>query len=103
MTVANMSDITAYRLRLHRAGFNPIPIIGKRPPMKDWDAKIDTNDGEIQLWETLYDFATSTGIFTKRTPTIDIDITDQFAADAIESLIRDQFETDGKILVRFGR
>ena len=83
-----ISEITAYRLKLWRAGFSPIPIVGKRPPMKEWDAKIDTNDGEIELWEKLYPFARSTGIFTKTMPTIDVDIIDPFAAEAVENLAR---------------
>src|SRR5262249_30068589 len=95
-----MSEITAYRLKLQRAGFSPIPVIGKAPPIKGWDSKIDASEDEIKFWEGL---APSTGIFTKRTPTIDIDITDQAAADAVENLVREQFGTAGKILVRFGQ
>ena len=98
-----ISEITAYRLKLWRAGFSPIPIVGKRPPMKEWDTKIDTNDGEIELWEKLYPFAPSTGIFTKTMPTIDVDITDPFAAEAMENLAREQFSDSGVFLVRFGQ
>ena len=66
---------TARRLKLLANGYAPLPIEGKRPPLKDWQKKTDTNAAEIELWEKVYPQATNTGILTQLTPTLDIDIT----------------------------
>src|SRR5262245_28809724 len=97
-----MGDLTDYRLKLLRAGFKPICLNGKRPPMDKWDAKIETNPDEIALWEKVFSGAKNTGCFTRWMPTIDIDITDPFAADSIDHLARDQFGERGVYLTRFG-
>jgi Virulence-associated protein E/Bifunctional DNA primase/polymerase, N-terminal len=99
---AVLTAVTDYRLKLLSAGYRPICIQGKRPPMAEWEKRIDANAEEIKSWEPFWNFATSTGIFTRWTPTLDIDILDPFAADAIESLARDYFCEHGNVLVRFG-
>jgi hypothetical protein len=48
-------------------------------------------------------YAENTGILCRTTPVVDIDISQQAAACAIEDLAREQFEERGNILVRFGR
>jgi hypothetical protein len=97
------SPLTLQRLQLAAAGFSPIPVDGKRPLMTGWQTKLETGEGEIELWERLYPHSQNTGILCKFTPTIDIDIFHPEAADAIEQLIRERFEEHGRILVRFGR
>jgi hypothetical protein len=93
---------TALRTRLLKAGYSPLPIMGKRPPFDSWQNKHDTNPGEIALWESLYKNAQSTGFLTRTTPTLDIDITDPDAAEAVGELVRDRFEERGYILTRIG-
>jgi hypothetical protein len=94
---------TARRLRLLENGYAPLPIEGKRPPLKDWQKKTATNAAEIELWEKIFPQATNTGILTQLTPTLDIDITNPEAAEAVEALARERFEERGLVLVRIGQ
>jgi hypothetical protein len=91
------------RLRLKAHGYNPLPVEGKRPPMEKWQTKIDVHDDEIRLWSKSWHLAHSTGILTQRVPTIDIDILNPEAAEAVEDLVRGRFEERGNILVRIGK
>jgi len=98
-----MTDVTALRLQLRRAGFHPIPVEGKAPPMKGWSQKFDTSEDEIRLWPRSWHLAVSTGVLAKFAPGLDIDIMDEEAADAVEALAREHFEEHGDIHVRFGK
>ena len=80
---------TALRLKLLANGYAPLPIEGKRPPLKGWQKKTETNAAEIELWEKVYPQATNTGILTQLTPTLDIDITNPEPAEAVEALARE--------------
>jgi hypothetical protein len=84
-------------------GYAPLPIEGKRPPLKGWQKKTNANAAEIELWEKICPCATNTGILTQLTPTLDIDIVSHEAADAIEALAREQFEERGFVLIRTGQ
>jgi hypothetical protein len=97
------SDPTELRLRLHRAGFDPLPLQGKHPAPKEWQKKADANDDEIKSWGRFYPYATNTGILNRRAPVIDVDILNPDAAEAVEDLARCHFEERGPILVRFGK
>lgn len=94
---------TALRLSLLENGYAPLPIEGKRPPLKDWQKKTATNAAEIELWEKIYPQATNTGILTQLTPTLDIDITHPEAAEAVEALARERLEERGFVLIRTGQ
>jgi Bifunctional DNA primase/polymerase, N-terminal len=96
-------QIIALRQALADAGFSPIPCNGKKPPMEEWQKKLVTNPAEIALWSRLFPEATNTGILTRVTPTIDANILNPEAAEAIEALIRERLEERGYILVRTGR
>jgi Bifunctional DNA primase/polymerase, N-terminal/D5 N terminal like len=96
-------DPTERRLRLRDAGFSPVPIQGKAPPLKGWQDKLDSDPEEIALWGKLYRYAQSTGILTARTPAFDIDIHDQEAAGAVEALVRRRLDHVGPFPVRFGK
>ncbi len=80
------------RKKLSAAGYSPVPVSGKRPPMDGWQNKIETNNDEIELWSKLYPDAESTGLLTKYTPALDIDILDEEAAVAVENLVRERFD-----------
>jgi hypothetical protein len=99
---AMTDDPTNLRQALRARGFSPLPIGGKRPPMEKWQ-EINANPEEIALWPKLYPFSASTGVHTKRTPAIDIDITNPEAAEAIETLARSRFEEHGALMVRVGK
>jgi Bifunctional DNA primase/polymerase, N-terminal len=94
---------TARRLKLLANGYAPLPIEGKRPPLKDWQKKTATSAAEIELWEKIYPQATNTGILTQLTPTLDIDITNPEAAEAVDALARERFEERGFVLIRTGQ
>jgi hypothetical protein len=93
---------TLCRKRLLRAGFRPLPVNGKAPPIPGW-TDIQATDKLIDTWADRYSEATNSGILTRETPVIDIDVMVPDAADAIEALARESFEERGRVLVRFGR
>ena len=96
------AEVTEVRLKLRRAGFDPIPAHGKRPSLGEWQKMIGVAEHEVQRWERAYPSAENTGILTARTPTFDIDIYDPNAAQAVEELVRNHFEEKGAILGRTG-
>lgn len=102
MSTAHHTSITELRRRLMASGYSPIPCDGKRPVLKAWEKKAETNAGEIALWDHLYPSAANTGILTRLMPTLDIDIKDEAPAEAVEELARERFEERGYILVRIG-
>jgi AAA domain/Bifunctional DNA primase/polymerase, N-terminal len=94
---------TELRQALRHAGFSPIPVEGKIPAPKAWQQKVNCNAEEIASWSRFFPEAASTGILTRATPTIDIDILNPEAAEAIEALARERFEERGYFLVRIGQ
>jgi hypothetical protein len=90
------------RNALRLAGYSPIPVNGKKPPLTGWEQKVSTNPDEIALWEKIFPDAVNTGILTRVTPTFDADIFNPEAAVAVEDLVRERFEERGYILVRIG-
>jgi len=96
------ADASALRKQLRSVGFNPIPVNGKIPPLKEWQTKTKTSDDEIEKWAKDHPNAKSTGLLTQRMPTLDVDIKIPEAAAAVEGLVRERFSSLGKILVRVG-
>src|SRR5271169_1210684 len=90
---------TACRKRLVAAGYRPIPVNGKAPPIKGWP-DIEATDALIDRWANEYADATNTGIITHRTPAIDIDVLDPGVADELQELAE---RIVGKSAVRTGR
>jgi Bifunctional DNA primase/polymerase, N-terminal len=97
-----LEHATKCRKRLLAAGYWPLPVNGKAPSIAGWQ-DIAATSKIIDTWESKYSDATNSGILTRTTPTIDIDIVHPEAADAVEALAREHFEERGYILVRFGR
>jgi RecA-family ATPase len=91
---------TAARKRLLLAGFNPIPTNGKKPPMAGWPDMIAT-DSTIESWDKLFPDALNTGVLTRTTPAVDIDVYDADVAAEIEALLWDTIGQRG--MVRFGQ
>ena len=91
------------RRRLLATGFCPTPCAGKAPVLKGWQKIIEPTLLEIEHWSRTAPAATNTGILTRTTPALDIDILDPEAAAAVEALARQRFDELGIVPVRFGR
>jgi Bifunctional DNA primase/polymerase, N-terminal len=96
-------QISKFRQRLSAAGFVPLPILGKRPPIAGWQKQTATSVEDIERWCRQHPAAKNTGILTAHTPALDIDILGAAAADAVEVLARERFGPRGQIIVRYGR
>ena len=106
------NNVSALRFGLIDNGYLPIPLYGKEPPiygknnkrkgLASWQ-KIDTVSPEmIAMWTAQWPDAVNTGVLTKNTPALDIDILNPDVAKAVEALVRDYYEERGNVLVRFG-
>jgi RecA-family ATPase len=91
---------TKERKRLRAAGYAPIPAIGKAPPMPGWQ-NVTASDADIDNWFHEYPDAVNTGINTRITPAVDIDVYDPDVADELEQML---WEITGiRGMVRFGQ
>jgi Bifunctional DNA primase/polymerase, N-terminal len=90
------------RLHLLKGGYCPLPLNGKIPALKAWQKRQETTREEIAFWSRTHPAAQNTGVLTRLTPTLDIDILDPDAAKAIEDLARDRFGERGVVIARFG-
>ena len=79
------SRATACRKRLLAAGFSPLPVNGKAPPIVGWQ-DVEATVDMIEGWETNYAHATNTGILTRNTAAIDIDVLDPAVAGELQQL-----------------
>ena len=106
-------ELTQRRLQLRHGGYVPIPLFGKEPPiygrnnkrkgLSGWQSIEDVSCEQIELWGRIWPDARNTGILTKRTPALDVDVLNPDAAEAIEFLVKDKFGNDGSVMVRVGR
>jgi hypothetical protein len=97
-----MADTTALRLRLLSIGYTPIPAHGKEVYLAGWASLTPTPD-DITRWTRKHPDWSNTGIATRYTPAIDIDITDLAIATIIDNMVFDHFGRSGVILRRIGR
>jgi Protein of unknown function (DUF3987)/Bifunctional DNA primase/polymerase, N-terminal len=95
-----LDQATAFRRHLLRAGLYPLPAIGKRIPVDNWTA-LQITETEIDSWFQRFPEAKNTGVLTRTTPAIDIDVHDADVADEMEALLWELVGTRG--LVRFGQ
>src|SRR5262249_5666781 len=108
-----MSDVTALRLRLLQAGYTPIPLYGKEPPvygknnsrqgLAGWQMLQNITREQIEMWAKTWPDARNTGVLTRKVPTLDLDIFNQEAAEACEDYVREQYEDRGQLLTRIGK
>ena len=98
-----VGDTTALRLRVRKAGFDPIPARGKAPAISKWETKLRAEEDEICNWDRLSPPARNTGIIAQRTPAIDLDILNADAVVAAEKLITKKYSKLGRVLVRTGK
>jgi hypothetical protein len=106
-SIVDESAVTTTRSRLVKAGYVPVPCHGKAPVRKEWQQLYKdggVNNEQIELWAKVWPNAVNTGILTRDVPTLDVDILNEEAVDAIEELVNNQFEADaGRLLTRIGR
>ena len=97
-------SVTALRLALLTNGYSPLPAKGKAVHLKGWTDLIVTAE-MIQGWSQHEKWGsyTNTGILTRDTPAIDIDIKDEPVAEALEALVRKHFSNGGRLLRRIGQ
>ena len=98
-----MQPILEVRLAMVDHGFTPIPVIGKVPPLKKWQETTGVCKATLEDWDRNWPNASNTGILTRLTPTIDLDLLNEPAAVAAEKLIRERFDGLGCVLTRIGR
>jgi hypothetical protein len=108
--MTNAQDI---RHQLRAAGFCPIPLYGKEPPiygknnkrkgLKRWQELGDVTPEQIDLWSTTWPDAINTGALCRHMPTLDIDILNEDAVRAIEDHVREHYEDSGYVLPRIGK
>ena len=91
------------RVAILHNGYIPIPANGKACHIKGWSTKTATNAVEIEVQSNQYRDHSNTGVLTRNAPAIDIDITFQPAAEAVEYLAKEIFEERGDAVpVRIG-
>jgi hypothetical protein len=98
-----MATVLEVRQALVDHGYVPIPVIGKAPPFNKWQKIENVSRSMLEAWGRNWPRATNTGILTRVTPTIDIDVLNEAAAIAAEGLARERFEERGYFLVRIGK
>jgi hypothetical protein len=94
--------VTERRVRYVKAGYEPLPCTGKRPAPLAWSS-ISVDLDTIGTLSDGYPDALNTGIRTKYTPAIDIDIADARVADLVQAVALKTIPNDGTILKRVGR
>jgi putative DNA primase/helicase len=104
--------VVALRHALVAAGFTPLPLFGKAPPafgknndkkgLNGWQNLEGVTSEQIEGWDRDWPDAINTGILTKFTPALDLDIYNEEAARAAEELMRERFEERGTVPVRIG-
>jgi hypothetical protein len=96
-------SVTARRLAMLANGYPPLPAKGKAVHLPGWTNLVVTAE-VIQGWpqHKKWRSYTNTGILTRDTPAIDIDIKDELAAEALEALVRKHFSNGGRLLRRIG-
>lgn len=94
------NPINTFRLKAWRNGYTPLPVNGKAPFRPKWQDGFDLNEAYILGWDRNWP-GTNTGILTRNTPCLDLDITDNDASEAAEAVVMDTFD-GATILTRFG-
>jgi hypothetical protein len=97
-----MDRATAQRKSLLAAGYTPIPTNGKAPIFPEWQ-KLQPTTKDVDKWPQLYPGAFNTGILTRATPTVDIDVYDADVVEEILDLLWSLVGDNGHAIVRSGQ
>src|SRR5262249_36973768 len=94
------SDVAAFRCKLATAGYCPLPLYGKTPPVygknnsrrgfDGWQKLNGVTRELIGMWARTWPDAVNTGVLTRNMPALDIDILNEAAAVAAEELVRER-------------
>ena len=95
---AALDRVTAYRKTLLAAGYWPVPVNGKKVLLDDW-ANARATPAIIDTWAVTRADHLNTGVLTRDTPFVDIDVTAEEVAEEIEALFKAELESSA---VRFG-
>ena len=95
---ARLDRVTAYRKQLLASGYSPLPVNGKRVDLDDWP-NIRATNAIIDTWAITRADHLNTGVLCRDTPFIDIDVTVEEVAEAIEALLDSEIESSA---VRIG-
>jgi hypothetical protein len=98
-----MATTLEVRQALVDRDYVPIPLEGKIPVQTEWQKTENVSVEMLKMWAKTWPRANNTGILTKFTPALDIDILNEPAAIATEDLVRERFEERGYILPRVGK
>jgi hypothetical protein len=97
-----MDRATARRKSLLASGYSPTPVNGKAAVMPGWQKQQPTTE-DVDKWPQLYPGAFNTGILTRTTPTIDIDVYDHAVVDELRELLWSVVGDGGQAMVRIGQ
>ena len=97
-----MRPIIDIRLAMVVRGYTPIPVVGKKPSLEAWQKITAVSHLMLEAWARDWPCANNTGLLTRVTPTLDLDLLNAPAAIAAESFVRERFEKHGRILSRIG-
>ena len=103
-TISNDCDncsITTQRKQYITLGYDPLPCRGKIPVSKSWQ-NICIDFDAIAFWSDEYPDALNTGIRTRYTPAIDIDVYDGEMVEKIRQKLLNLIPS-GSILERIGQ
>jgi hypothetical protein len=92
--------MTPYEIRLAMLanGYVPIPLDGKKPMLNNWQNTLASKD-VLEKWANI---GPNTGMLTRHTPVLDIDILDEVAAQMVEAIARQCLEDVGQVIIRIG-
>jgi hypothetical protein len=92
----------AARQTLLKNGYEPTPLIGKRPILDQWQNFQPTAE-DIPTWEKTHPSAGNTGLLTTLTPAVDIDVLDEEVANIIHTWVRKLIPVTALELLRIGQ
>ena len=99
-----MTDtISELRLALRAAGHAPVPACGKAVYLQEWSTKGAASAEEVAAWSADHPDWSNTGVLCSRTPTLDIDLPNPEAVEAVADMVSDWFDGRGTILTRTGQ
>ena len=109
----NIIEATKLRLQLIQHGHIPVPLYGKEPPVygknnkrkgfKGWQTLDNVTPEMVEIWAKTWPDAVNSGMLTRPTPTLDIDITNPEAVRDCIDYVREHYEDAGHILSRIGK
>jgi AAA domain/Bifunctional DNA primase/polymerase, N-terminal len=100
--MTDVADLTAQRKRLLAAGYAPVPANGKAVHITGWSS-LQPTEADIEAWAHRRQGDTNTGILTRATPAVDIDVKDPAVADELQHLLFTMTGDNGRALVRIGQ